>query len=134
MDKVAEKLKIDVTEEEINGHIAQLAIRRGQRPERVREEMARSGSLAQFRLQVREDKCVAKLLESAKITDVEPVKKAEKPAKESGKTAKKASEKPVKAVGKEPAQKAPKAEKKNSESKKEAKKETKKTTKKKTDK
>ncbi len=41
MDKVAEKLKIDVTEEEINGHIAQLAIRRGQRPERVQ---GRNGS------------------------------------------------------------------------------------------
>lgn len=29
MDKVAEKLEIDVTDEEINGHIAQLAIQRG---------------------------------------------------------------------------------------------------------
>jgi len=81
MDKVADKLDIDVTEEEINGHIAQLAIQQGQRPERMREEMVRSGSLAQFRLQVREDKCVAKLLESAKITEVMPEKKPKKAKK-----------------------------------------------------
>jgi len=80
MDKVADKLEIDVTEEEINGRIAQLAIQRGQRPERMREEMQRDGSLAQFSLQVRESKCIAKLLESANVTE----KKAEK-AKKSAK-------------------------------------------------
>jgi len=88
MDKIADKLDIDVSEEEINGHIAQLAIQQGQRPERMREEMVRNGSLAQFRLQVREDKCIAKLLESAKITEVEPKKKTKK-AKKSAKTDKK---------------------------------------------
>jgi len=83
VDKVAERLGIEVSEEEINGHIAQLAIRQGQRPERMREEMVRNGLLAQFRLQVREDKCIAKLLESAKITEVEPKKKkTKKPAKQ----------------------------------------------------
>jgi trigger factor len=89
MDKIADKLEIDVTEEEINGHIAQLAIQRGQRPERMREQMLRDGSLAQFRLQVREGKCIAKLLESAKITE----KKAKKTAK---KAAKKTVKKPAK--------------------------------------
>ncbi len=88
MDKIADKLNIEVSEEEINGHIAQLAIQQGQRPERMREEMVRSGSLAQFRLQVREDKCIAKLLESAKITEVMPEKKTKK-AKKSAKTDKK---------------------------------------------
>jgi trigger factor len=98
MAKVAEKLKIDVTDEEINGHIAQLAAQRGQRPERMREEMARDGSLAQFKLQVREDKCIAKLLESAKITQVESEKEAaaiitKKPAKKTAKKAATAEEK-----------------------------------------
>ena len=94
MDKISEELKIEVSEEEINGHIAQLAIQQGQRPERMREEMVRSGSLAQFRLQVREDKCIAKLLESAKITEVMPkkkTKKAKKLAKTDKKTVKKAA-------------------------------------------
>jgi trigger factor len=95
MTKVAEKLKIDVTDEEINGHIAQLAAQRGQRPERMREEMDRDGSLAQFRLQVRENKCIAKLLESAKITEVEPRKEAEKVEKVTKTTAKKTAKKPT---------------------------------------
>ena len=93
MDKVAEKLDIDVSDEEINGHIAQLAIQRGQRPERMREEMARDGTLAQFRLTVREDKCIAKLLELAKITDRKPEKKVKKTEKAAKKTAKKVAKK-----------------------------------------
>lgn len=72
MDKVAEKLGVEVSEEEINGHIAKVAMQRGRRPEKMREEMVRDGSLAQFSLQVREEKCVNKLLETAKITEVEP--------------------------------------------------------------
>jgi len=100
MDKVADEFEIEVTDEEINGYIARLAIQRGQRPERMREEMLRDGSLGQFRLQVREEKCVAKLLESAKITEVKPKKKTKKVSK----TPKKATRKAVK--------KAPSAEKK----------------------
>jgi len=87
MDKVADKLEIDVSEEEINGHIAQLAIKRNQRPERMREEMERNGSLAQFRLEVRQDKCIAKLLETANITEKKPEKKAKKTKKAAKKSA-----------------------------------------------
>jgi trigger factor len=90
MDEVAKKLGIEVSEEEINGHIAQLAIQQGQRPERMREQLAREGLLAQFTLQVRESKCIAKLLESAKITETEPqaqpqAKTAKKPKRKSAK-------------------------------------------------
>ena len=85
MDKVADKLGIEVTEEEINGHIAQLAIQQGQRPERLKDEMTRNGSLAQFKLEIRQNKCIAKLLESAKITEKEPEKIPEKPAKKAAK-------------------------------------------------
>ncbi|MFA5239012.1 MAG: trigger factor [Phycisphaerae bacterium] len=106
MAKVAEKFDIEVTEEEINGHIAQLAAQRGQRPERMREEMTRDGSLTQFRLQVREDKCIAKLLESAKITEVEPKKETPKPEKKPAKTEKTAKkEETTKPAAKKPAAK-----------------------------
>jgi trigger factor len=96
MDKVAEKLEISVSEEEINGHIAQLAVQRQQRPERLREEMARSGALAQFSLEVRQDKCIAKLLETAKVTETKPKKKAKKARKTARKSAKKAEKKTAK--------------------------------------
>jgi trigger factor len=98
MEKVAEKLEIDVTEEEVNGHIAQLAIQRGQRPEKMREQMLRDGSLAQFRLQVQEDKCIAKLLESAKITEIKAKKTPKKTikAKKTDKSDKKTTRKTAK--------------------------------------
>ncbi|MHC4192590.1 MAG: trigger factor [Planctomycetota bacterium] len=102
MDKVAEKLEIDVTEEEINGHIARLAIQRGQRPERMREDMLRDGSLAQFRLQVREEKCIARLLESAKVTEVKAKKKTKKPEKAAKRQTKKTTGKAASAQKKQP--------------------------------
>jgi len=86
IDKVAEKIGIETSEEEINGHIAQLAIKQGRRPERMREEMERDGSLAQVKLQVHEKKCIDKLLASATITE----------KKVKGRTAKKAAKKPAK--------------------------------------
>jgi trigger factor len=87
MDKIADKLEIEVSEEEINGHIAQLAMERGQRPERMREDMERNDSLAQFKLEVRQNKCIAKLLETAEITEKKPekAKKARKPTKKAAK-------------------------------------------------
>lgn len=94
MDEVAKQLKIEASEEEINGRIAQLAIEQDRRPERMREEMARNGSLAQFGLQVRDDKCAARLLESAEITEKKPDKKAKKARKKSTKKAPKAERKP----------------------------------------
>jgi trigger factor len=102
MDKVADKLEINVSEEEINGHIAQLAIQRGQRPERMREEMARDGSLAQFSLEVRQNKCIAKLLETANITEKKPEKKAKKTRKTAKKSAKKTAKKAAGAEKKQP--------------------------------
>lgn len=93
MDKVADKLEIEVTDEEINGHIAQLAMQRGQRPERLKEEMERNGSLAQFRMEVRQNKCIEKLLETAVITEKKPEKKAKKTRKTTRKPAKKSEKK-----------------------------------------
>ena len=98
MDKIADKLDIKVSDEEINGHIAQLAIQRGQRPEKMREDMERNNSLAQFTLEVRQNKCIEKLLETAKITEKKPDKKAKK--------AKKTAQKPVKKTAKKTAKKA----------------------------
>jgi len=93
MDKIADKLEIKVSDEEINGHIAQLAIQRGQRPETMREQMGRDGSLVQFGAQIREEKCIAKLLETAAIKEVAAKKKAKKASKKAGK-AEKNDEKP----------------------------------------
>ncbi len=135
MDKVSEKLGIEVTDEEVNGHIAQIAVQRGQRPERLREEMLRDGSLAQFKLEVRDEKCIAKLLETAKITEVEPEKKVHKAAKPH-KTEAKAEAKEAKSEKKtvKKTEKPAKKETKEAEKDEKTAKKPKKTTKKKTDK
>lgn len=91
MDKIAEKLEVEVSPEEINGHIAQIAVQQGRRPEKMREELARDGSLAQFTLQVREQKCIEKMLETAKVTEVAEVKKTEKKKADKKTPAKKAA-------------------------------------------
>lgn len=120
MSKIADQFEVEVTEEEINGHIAMVAAQRGRRPEKMREELARDGSLAQFAMQVREHKCIEKILENAKIVEVEPdqIKKAEPkkaPAKKAAaaKTApkKKEAEKP-KTRSETEAKRKPKAAKK----------------------
>jgi hypothetical protein len=95
MDAIAKNLDIKTTEEEINGYIAQVAMYRQVRPEKLREQMSRDGSLAQAALEIREIKCIDKILESAKITEVEPKKIAEKHAKAEHKQAKKVAPKPV---------------------------------------
>jgi len=119
MDTLAAKLDLTVTEEEINGQIAQMAIQRGQRPEQMREAMAKDGSLTQMGVQIRDDKCISKLLETAKITDAKPAKKT---------SVKKTTKKP--AAKKSSSTDKPKTAKKATAKKKTAK-TTKKTTKKK---
>jgi FKBP-type peptidyl-prolyl cis-trans isomerase (trigger factor) len=94
VDAVAKKLDIQTTEEEINGYIAQAAMYRQVRPEKLRDQMARDGSLAQVALEIREIKCIDKILESAKITEVKPALSLPKgPKKTEPKPIKKAAKK-----------------------------------------
>ena len=107
MDKIAEKLEIETTEEELNGYIAQAAASRGKRPEKMREELVRDGSLAQFREQIRSQKCIERLLEDANITDAKASKSGEKAVKKKAKKAEaKAAKKEAKKGAKETAPKA----------------------------
>ncbi len=76
MDKLADTLDVSVSQEEINSHIAYVASMRGRRPEPMREEMARDGSLSQFLIQIREQKCVEKILEKADISGDESTEPA----------------------------------------------------------
>jgi trigger factor len=108
MSKVAEKLEIpEASEEEVNGYIAQVAASRERRPEKMRQELARDGSLEQFKLQVREHKCIEKILENANITEVAADKAAKKADKKTPKkAAKEAPKKEAKKAAKKVAKKA----------------------------
>ncbi len=117
MDKISEKFKIEVGDEEVNGYVAQVAAQRGRRPEKMREELARDGSLTEFTLQIREQKCIEKILESAKITEVD-ASKSKKAKKKTEKKVEKAEKKAEKKVEKKVEKKAEKDKK--AESKKAA--------------
>jgi len=71
LQKIANDQNNDVDEAELNGRIASLAAQRGERPEKVKQEMAKDGSLASLYIQMREQKALDQVLLSAAIEEVE---------------------------------------------------------------
>jgi trigger factor len=71
LQKLASDLGVEVDEGELNGRIAMLAAQRGRRPEKVKQDMAKDGSLSNLYLQMREQKALDKVLETAQIEEVE---------------------------------------------------------------
>jgi trigger factor len=78
LEEIAEKLEIEVTEEEINGQIAEMARAYNRRFDRVRDELAKNNGIESLYLEIRDEKCVDKILEKAKVTEA---KLEKKPAK-----------------------------------------------------
>jgi trigger factor len=76
LQKIAAEQNVDVDEAELNGRIAMLAAQRGRRPEKMKQEMAKDGTLANLYVQLREQKAVDKILETAEVEEVD-VKKEE---------------------------------------------------------
>jgi trigger factor len=72
LQKVAQDQSVDVSEAELNGRIAMIAMQQGRRPEKLKQEMARDGAtLTNLFVQMREEKAIDKILESAQIEEVE---------------------------------------------------------------
>jgi trigger factor len=71
LQRLAEEQGVDVDESELNGRIAHVAAQRDERPERLKQEMARDGSLTQLYVRMREHKAVDKVLEKAQIEEVD---------------------------------------------------------------
>lgn len=69
--KIANDRNVDVTEGELNGRIAMLAAQRGRRPEKVKQEMVKDGTLVSMYVQMREQKAIDQLLAGAQIEEVE---------------------------------------------------------------
>lgn len=78
LDQAAKDLNIEVNDQEVNGRITMMALYQGRRPEKLRQQMQRSGEIESLFLSIRDQKTLDKILESAKITDVDaPAKKAD---------------------------------------------------------
>jgi trigger factor len=71
LDKIAEMESVDVTESELNGQIALIAMQSGDRPEKLKQRLSKDGTLMNMYLKMRENKAVDKVLETATIEDVE---------------------------------------------------------------
>lgn len=81
LEEIAEKLDIDVKEEEINGRIAEMAQAYNQRFDRVRDQLSKNNGLVSVYLQLRDEKCIDHILEKARITEAKTPKKAAKKTK-----------------------------------------------------
>lgn len=108
MEQIAEKFDVKVSEEEINDQIAAMARVYNQRFDRVRDDLLKHDGLTTLYLEIRDEKCLNRLLESAKVTEVAGPEK--KPAARKSSGAKKA---PASAASKkaEPAESAESTEK-----------------------
>ena len=71
LQKVAQDQGVDVDEAELNGRIALLAMQRGRRPEKLKQEMSKDGSLANLYLQMREQKALDQVLSQAQVEEIE---------------------------------------------------------------
>lgn len=91
LNEAAEQLKIEVSEQEINGRIYMLAMQQGRRPEKLRQQMQQQGQIEQLYLQLREQKTLDKIIEGAKVEEVDAPAEEAKPKKKSGGKKKKAS-------------------------------------------
>lgn len=70
LDKAAEQLDIKVTDAEINGRIASIAAQRGERPEKLRQEIIQRNQVGMVFQQVREHKTMDAILAKANVTEV----------------------------------------------------------------
>jgi trigger factor len=78
LSKVAQDRNLDVSEAEVNGRVAMLALDQGERPEALRQRMEKDGSLGNLFMQLREQKALDALLAEAKIEEFEPTAEEEK--------------------------------------------------------
>jgi trigger factor len=78
LQKIANDMGVDVDEAELNGQIAMLAAQRNARPEKLKQDMSKDGTLANMYVQMREQKAIDRILEKAQIEEVElPAEKKE---------------------------------------------------------
>lgn len=69
LNKVADELDVNVSENEVRQRVAQMAFERGTRPEQLFQELHQSGRLQSVFLQIREHKALDAIIEKATIED-----------------------------------------------------------------
>ncbi|MDO8629563.1 MAG: hypothetical protein Q7R41_03650, partial [Phycisphaerales bacterium] len=77
IEKIAEEQGTNISEEEMNTAIAEIARRSGKRFDRVRDELSKGDGLASLYLRIRDDKVLEHLLTDADVTEGEAESEAE---------------------------------------------------------
>ncbi|MBX3363218.1 MAG: trigger factor [Phycisphaeraceae bacterium] len=70
LNAVADQLDVKVTDAEMNGRIAQMAMEQGVRPEKLRQDIISGNRAGQVYQQIREHKAMDAILAKAQITDI----------------------------------------------------------------
>jgi len=99
MEKLAEEQDVEVSEGEVNAQIAAIARRQGQRFDRVRDQLAKEGTLTTLYLRLRDDKILDELIGKASITEAKlgEVQEGNKPGAKKSKKASAEAAEPVQA-------------------------------------
>jgi hypothetical protein len=71
LQKLAAAQNVDIEEPELNGRIAMIAAESDRRPEKLKQDMAKDGTLTELYVQMREQRAIDKLLETANIEEVD---------------------------------------------------------------
>ena len=85
LEKVAEEREVEISDEQLNGAIAEIARQTNKRFDRVRDELSKNDGLATLYLQLRDRQVLDSLLEDAEITETEGPKKKRVAKKKSAK-------------------------------------------------
>jgi len=70
LERVANDNGVAVSEQDINGHIATMAMRQGVRPDKLRAELVKNDRIMAIARSIRERKAANSLVEAAKVTDI----------------------------------------------------------------
>ncbi|MHC4709296.1 MAG: trigger factor [Planctomycetota bacterium] len=68
--KLGDHFKVSVSEQEVNGRVAAMAIEHGQRPDQLRAELARAGRLPEVGRMLRQEKSADRVIAKAKIEEI----------------------------------------------------------------
>ncbi|MDY7108816.1 MAG: trigger factor [Planctomycetota bacterium] len=70
LNRLARHFEVEVSDQEVNGRIAAIAMQRGVRPDQLRTELVQSNRLGELASQIRENKAADRVIDRANVTEI----------------------------------------------------------------
>ena len=70
MSKLSKHFEINITEDEVNARISEIAASRGARPDAVRAELAKTGQIREISMSIQHSKSADRIVDTAKVTEM----------------------------------------------------------------